>query len=131
VVAHEVKAGRRYQGRELLDQFLGLEDDVRRAIAPAMLEAVQEPPVLEPREPLGCDRRTGHVAAQALQTLAIARRDGDVRVQAHAARTGAAFAFEGAEELGVDAVAHTQHALAGTPACGDATGDRGPVQCRE
>jgi hypothetical protein len=44
VVAHEVEAGRRHQGRELLDELLGLEDDVGRAVAPAVLELVEEPP---------------------------------------------------------------------------------------
>jgi len=63
VVTHEVEAGRRHQGRELLDEFLGLEDDVGRAVAPAVLQLVEKPPVLHPQEALGGDRRAGHVAA--------------------------------------------------------------------
>jgi hypothetical protein len=63
VVAHEVEAGRRNQGREVLDQLLRLEDDVGRAVAPAVLEAVEELTVLEPRESLGCHRRAGHITA--------------------------------------------------------------------
>ena len=39
--------------RALFDELLRLEDDVSRAVAPAMLEAVEESPVLEPRDPLG------------------------------------------------------------------------------
>jgi hypothetical protein len=63
VVSHEVEARRRDEGRELLHELRGLEDDVGRAVAPAVLEAVEEPAIVEPGEPLGCDRGTAHVAA--------------------------------------------------------------------
>jgi len=94
VVADEVEAGRRDQGRELLDELLGLEDDVGRAVAPAVLEPVEKPPVLHPREALGGDRRAGHVAAEALESAAIPGGGGHVRVQADTAHAGAAVAFE-------------------------------------
>ena len=48
VVADQVDSRGRHQGRELLDQLLRLEDDVGRAVALAMLEAVQEPSILAP-----------------------------------------------------------------------------------
>jgi hypothetical protein len=46
VVADEVEAGRRDQRGEPLQEFEGLEDDVGRAVAPAVLQAVEETPVL-------------------------------------------------------------------------------------
>jgi hypothetical protein len=125
VVADEVEARRRDQGRELLDELLGLEDDVCRAVAPAVLQAIQEPSVLESRQAFGRHRRPGHVAAQALEAAPVASRDGDVRVQAHAPRARAPLALESRERFGVDAVADTQHALARATPSGDAPGDRG------
>ena len=59
VVAHEVETGRRNQGRELLDQLLRLEDDMGCAVAPAVLQPVEESTVLEPRESLGQELRVG------------------------------------------------------------------------
>ena len=47
VVADEMEARRRHQGRELLDELLRREDDVRRAAAPAVLQAVEEAAVVE------------------------------------------------------------------------------------
>jgi hypothetical protein len=48
VVAHEVEAGRRDQRREALDELLRREDDVGRAVAPAVLQSVEQAPVREP-----------------------------------------------------------------------------------
>jgi hypothetical protein len=39
---------RRDQGRELLEELQGLEDDVGRAVAPAILQPVEEPAIAEP-----------------------------------------------------------------------------------
>jgi hypothetical protein len=130
VVADEVEARRRHQGRELLEELLRLEDDVRRAVAPAVLQTIEERSVREPREPLGRHRRSRHVAAQALEAAPVARRDGDVRVQAHAADARAALALE-RPDLRVDAVADAQHALAGAAPRGDAAADRGAVELGE
>lgn len=52
VVANEVETGRRDQRRESLDELLRLEDDVGRAIAPAVLQSVEQPPSSS------CDRRS-------------------------------------------------------------------------
>ena len=131
VVANQMEAGRRDQGRELFDELLGLEDDVGRAVAPAMLEPVEKPPVLHPREALGGDRRAGDVATEALESAAIAGGDGHVRVQADAAHAGAALAFEGRQIVRIDAIAHAQHALARSAARGDAAGDGGAVELRQ
>jgi hypothetical protein len=63
VVADQVETGRRDTGRELLDELLGLEDDVGRAVAPAVLQAIEEPPILEAGESLGRHRRRARRAA--------------------------------------------------------------------
>ena len=54
-------------------------------VAPASLQAVEQAPIGEPRESLRGHRGAGDVAAQALQPLAIPRRNGDARMQAEAA----------------------------------------------
>jgi hypothetical protein len=63
VVAHEVDAGRRHQGGELFDELGRLEHDVRGAVAPAVLQAVEEPPIVEPREALARDGGPGDVGS--------------------------------------------------------------------
>jgi hypothetical protein len=131
VVTDQVKTRRRHQGRELLDQLLGLEHDVGRAVSPAVLELVEKPRVLHLRETLGGDRAPGNVLAQALQSATIPGWDGDVRVQADAAHAGAALAFEGREIVRIDAVAHAQHALTRSVARGDAAGDGGAAELRQ
>jgi len=42
-----MEAGRRNERGELLDQFLRREDDVRRAVAPAVLQAIEKTAVFE------------------------------------------------------------------------------------
>jgi hypothetical protein len=130
-MADHVEAGRRGQGRELLDELLGLEDDVGRAVAPAVLERVEKPPALHPREALGGDRKTGQAAAEALESAAIAGGGGHVRVEMDADHAGAALAFERREIVRVDAVAQAQHALARSAARRDTAGDRGVVELRQ
>ena len=128
VVANEVEARRGDEGNESLDELPGLEDDVGRAVAPAVLQAVQEPPALEAREALRRDGRPGHVAAEALEALTVAGRHRDVRVQAHAARARAALAFERGEIFGIDAVTDAQHAPSRAGPAGDAAGDGSSIE---
>lgn len=123
-----MEARRRDQRCELLDKILRREDDVGRAVAPAVLEAIEERSVRESGEALGGDRRAGHVAAQTLEPAPISGRDGHVGVQAHAANARAALALQDLDVVDVDAVAEAQHALAGAPARGDAAADRGGVE---
>jgi hypothetical protein len=52
VVADEMEARRRDRGGEPLQELEGLEDDVGRAVPPAVLEAVEEAAVLHAREAL-------------------------------------------------------------------------------
>jgi hypothetical protein len=86
-------------------EVLRREDHVRRAVAPAVLQAVEERSFRESGEPLGGDRRAGHVSTQALEPPAVPGRDGHVGVQAHAAGARAALAFGDLEVVDVDAVA--------------------------
>jgi hypothetical protein len=53
----------RHERGEPLQQLARLEDDVRGAVAPAVLQPIEEPPVLEPREPLCGDRGPSYIAA--------------------------------------------------------------------
>ncbi len=110
VVAGGMESRRGHQRRELLHELARLEDDVRGAVAPAVLQAVEEPPVAETRESLGGHGRARHVAREALEAPSIPRRDGDVGVQAHAVDAGAALTFERGEGLGIDAIADTEEA---------------------
>ena len=60
MAADQMEAGWRDQGRELLDELLGLEDDLGRAIAPAGVEhALLRPSagVLVPSSPTVAVRR--------------------------------------------------------------------------
>ena len=66
MVADLVRARRRDQGREPLDQFQGLEEYVGGAVAPTVPEPVAEPAVGKLGEPPGCERGPGHVATQPL-----------------------------------------------------------------
>jgi hypothetical protein len=52
VVADAMEARRWYQSRELLDELLRLEDDVRRSVTPAVLQTIEKSSVREPRQPL-------------------------------------------------------------------------------
>ncbi len=126
--AGQVEAGRRDQRRELLEEFLRREDDVSGAVAPAVLQAVEERSVGESGEPLGGDGRAGRVAAQPLESPPIARRNGHVGVQVHAAGARAALALQDLEIVRVDAVAETPDTLARPVARGDAAADRGGVE---
>jgi hypothetical protein len=62
---------------ELLDQLERLEDERRRAVAPAALEPVEQMAVVEPGEPLAGEGRVGDVTAKPLEPLPIVGRNGD------------------------------------------------------
>ncbi len=59
--------------RDGVDEFVRREDDVRRAVAPAVLEPIEQAAVFEPGKALGRDRRTCPVAAQAFEAAAVTR----------------------------------------------------------
>ncbi len=89
MVAHEMGAGRGDHRRDPLDQLERVEHDVGRAVAPAVLETVEQTTVGKRREALGRDGRSGDVAAEALESPTVPRGNGDVGVHAHAADVGA------------------------------------------
>jgi len=51
VIAHEMDTRPRHERGEPLHELARLEDDVRSAIAPAVLEAIEQPSVALSREP--------------------------------------------------------------------------------
>jgi len=63
VIPDEVSARRRHQRGESLDQLERLEDERRRAVAPAALEPVEQAAVRELGEPLAGEGRSGDVTA--------------------------------------------------------------------
>ena len=58
VVPHDMGTRPRHERGEPLHELDRLEGDMRRAVAPALLEAVEQPPVALPREPARRDRRS-------------------------------------------------------------------------
>ena len=82
MIAYQVEFGRWHQGGQLLHEFERLEHNVRRSVAPAVPEAVQEPPVRQARQTLRRHRRAGGGAAQLLQLPAGPSGNADVCVQA-------------------------------------------------
>jgi hypothetical protein len=113
------------------DELTRLEDDVRRPVPPAVLQAIEKTPVVEAREPIGRDGRARGVAAQALEAAAVSRGNGHVCMQAYASGAGAALALERREVVRVDLVAEAQHAPSCAVAGGDSPRDRGAVQLRQ
>jgi len=123
VVTHEVEA-RRWDGEgEPLEEGARIEDDLRRAVSPASLEAVGKAAVGQPRKPLGGERRTGDVPAEAFEVLTILGGDRHTGVEAEAgfacaARLGPWVAS--AKRVGQGPVAQAEEALACSWARGDA-----------
>ena len=126
-----MEARQRGERGEFLDEFLRCEDDVRRAVAPAVLEAIEQAAVFEPGEALRRNRRARSVAAQALEATPVARGDGDVRVHADAADARAALALQNRQIVGVDAVAEAQDTLRRARARRNAARHRAGVERRE
>jgi hypothetical protein len=84
LIPDQVRAGRGDERHESLQKLERLEHDVRRAIPPAMPQAVEQAPILEAFQPRGGDGRAPAVTAQPLETPAVAGGDGDVGVQREA-----------------------------------------------
>jgi hypothetical protein len=88
VVPHLVGARRGDQGDEAVDQLASLHQDVRRAVAPGGLEAQGQPAIGLLLEAIVRERRPRGVAAEPLETSAIAGGHGDLGVKVHAAVLG-------------------------------------------
>ena len=112
MVANQVDARRRYQCSQLLHKFHRRENHVSRSVPPAVLQSIQQPSVRQLLEALGGDRRTRHVAAQALQTTTIVRRHAYIRMQVDAGDARASRPQRKHDILRVDTVSQSLDPLA-------------------
>ena len=88
-----------------------------------MSECVEQTTVRQSRQPLDGQRGPRGVAAQSLEALTIARRYGNVGVDADTSHARTTFASGCRKVLDVDSVAEAQHGLAGARSCGDTSAD--------
>jgi hypothetical protein len=126
VVADLVGARRRNEGDQPLQQLGALHQDVRRAVAPARLEVQGEPSVGTRFEAIVREGRTRDVATQSLEPVAVSRRDGEFRVEAHPGvlrHAGRGFGVD-IPILGLDAIAQAPPALTNVGARRDAPAQR-------
>jgi hypothetical protein len=72
VIANLVKPRRRHKRSKFAYEFQRLKDDVRCPVAPAALEAIEQPAVAKQRQPLRGHRRAASIAKQPFQPKAIA-----------------------------------------------------------
>ena len=81
----------------------GVENDRACPIFPGGLESVANPPVLSKVEAVLCERRPGHVTAEALESFSVATVDRDLGVDVDAADFGDGVVWRGAtRESGSD-----------------------------
>jgi len=128
VIADLVGAGGRDQGGELAEEVEGLEEQRLGAVAPGMLQAVEQASVGELGEALGGESGARDVAEETLEAAPVLCVDGDVGVEVEATGGGAARACAPLDVVGVDAIAEALEALAGARTERDATLDGGAVE---
>lgn len=58
MIPNQIAAGRRHKRSAFFNQFEGLEDHVGGSVAPAALEAIEQPAVGQQRQALGSQRWT-------------------------------------------------------------------------
>src|SRR5262249_30356641 len=68
-VPYDIELGWGHKGGEPFEQFQRLINDVRRSIAPAMLEPVKQPAISQKRQPFRSQRRAAHITRQALSRM--------------------------------------------------------------
>jgi hypothetical protein len=95
VVHDQVDRGAGDDGRELLQEFDGLEEELRGAIAPDRLERDEDAPVGPELEAVLGERGAEEVAAELLEAGAIVRGDPDVGVEIEAIELGLTWAAGG------------------------------------
>ena len=83
-----MSARRGDQWHQSLDELAALHQDVGGSIAPAGLETQREPPIRALLESLAGERGASDVPAEPLEALPVARGNGHLGVQAHAAMLG-------------------------------------------
>jgi len=113
------------EGGQLLHEFDGLEEEVRRAIAPHGLELDEDAPVGAEAEAVLGERGAQEIATELLEAGAIVEGDPDVGVEVEAVELSLARAA-GGEEPEARLVAEAADAGAGTGAEGDAALDGRP-----
>jgi hypothetical protein len=124
VVHDKVDRGARDEGRELLQEFDGLEEQVRRAIAPHRLELDEDASIGAEADAILGERRPKEVTAELLEAGTIGGRDPDVGVEIEAVELGLTRAA-GGDVTEVRLVAEAPDAGAGAGAEGDAALDGG------
>jgi hypothetical protein len=82
VIPNQVEAGRRHQRSELFNQLERFKNHVGCAVAPAALEAIQEPAAGQNRQALGSYRSAASIAAETLQPHTVMRGDADIGMNA-------------------------------------------------
>ena len=92
MISYEIKHGRWNESRKLRHKLQRFEHNMRRAVAPAMSEAVQQPPVGQDGQTLGGYGRPSRITAEIFQLAASFGGNADVRVQAEAGNGGAPWA---------------------------------------
>jgi hypothetical protein len=125
VIQKQVHCGARDDGRELLQEFDGLEEEVRRSIAPHRLELDEDASIGAEAEAVLGERGAEEIATELLEAGAIVWGDPDVGVEIEAIELGLTRAA-GGDVTEVRLVAEAADAGAGAGAEGDAALDGGP-----
>ncbi len=68
---------------------------MRRPVSPGRLESIGEPTVRHCLETTQAERRASNITTETLESLSITRRNGHIRVQAHASLTDATRGHDG------------------------------------
>ncbi len=85
------------QGRQLLQQFERLEEQMRRAVAPGLPQLDQDAPVGAASEPLLGQRRPQHVAAEPLESGPVAAGHPHIGMEVEAVQLDLAGAARGGD----------------------------------
>jgi hypothetical protein len=88
VIQKQVHRGSRDDGRELLQEFDGLEEEVRRSIAPHRLELDEDASIGAEAQAVLGERGAEKIAAELLEAGAIVWGDPDVGVEIEAVELG-------------------------------------------
>ena len=102
-ISQHVEPRRRDESAEAREKIQRVENDRTCPIFPGGLESVANPPVLSKVEAVLCERRPGHVTAEALESLTVPPVDRDLGVDVDAADFGDGVVWRGtAHESGTD-----------------------------
>ena len=71
VVTDLMRSRRRDERSQSLQKLMPLHQDMGRSVSPACLESIGEAPIGHRFEPIGCERRTGHITTQTFEPIPI------------------------------------------------------------